>query len=83
LNRNTVRLHAAGQPRARWSRTTAEALDMDPIWILLAVVAWALGLVFVLVLLSGLRASNRERQRRDPFSDVTVARLKEPPDARR
>lgn len=56
---------------------------MDPIWILLGVVAWALGLVFVLVLLSGLRVANRERKRRDPFSDVTVTKLKGPPDAGR
>ena len=46
---------------------------MDPIWILLGVVAWALGLVFVLVLVSGLRASHRERKRHDPFAE-------EPPD---
>ena len=56
---------------------------MDPLWILLGVVAWALGLVFVLVLVSGLRASHRERKRRDPFSDVTATRFKEPPDAER
>jgi hypothetical protein len=53
---------------------------MDPIWILLGVVAWALGLVFVLFLLSGLRSAHGERKRRDPFSDVTVTKLKEPPD---
>ena len=56
---------------------------MDPIWILLGVVGWALGLVFVLVMLSGLRASDRERKRRDPFSDVAVTKLKEPPNAGR
>lgn len=56
---------------------------MDPIWILLGVVAWALGLVFLLVLLSGLRASHHERKRRDPFSNVTFAKRKEPPDAGR
>jgi hypothetical protein len=56
---------------------------MDPIWILLGVVGWALGLVLVLVLVSSLRASDRERKRRDPFSDVTVTKLKEPPDAGR
>ena len=60
---------------------------MDPVWILLGVVGWALGLVFVLVLLSGVRAARRERKRHDPFShdpfaDASRTRLKEPPDAR-
>ena len=70
------------QSRTR-SSETVEAMDMDPIWILLGVVGWALGLVFVLVLLSGLRASHRERKGRDPFSDVTATKLKQPPDTGR
>jgi hypothetical protein len=56
---------------------------MDPIWILLGVVGWALGLIFVLLLLSGVRSARRERKRRDPFSDVTVTRFREPPGAGR
>lgn len=53
---------------------------------LLGVVGWALGLVFVLVLLSGIRAARRERKRRDPFShhsfsDPARTKLKEPPNA--
>jgi hypothetical protein len=51
---------------------------MDPIWILLGVVGWALGLIFVLVLLSGFRSAHQERKRRDPFSDATATRFKEP-----
>ena len=61
---------------------------MDPIWILLGVVGWAFGLVFVLVLLSGISDARRERKRRDVFShgrcsDAARTRLNEPPDAER
>jgi len=51
---------------------------MDPIWMLLGVVAWALGLVFVLILVSGIGAAHRERKRRDPFAEISGTKLKEP-----
>jgi hypothetical protein len=56
---------------------------MDPIWIFLGVAGWAVGLIFLLVLLSGVRSSYRDRKRRDPFSDATVTRFKDPPGAGR
>jgi hypothetical protein len=82
-----VRAH--GRPRrkplADLARTAPFFLNvnrnMDPIWILLGVVGWALGLVFVLVLISGARAAHRERKRRDPFADTAVTKPKDPFDA--
>ena len=48
-------------------------------WILLGLVGWTLGLVFVLLLMrmSGNqdRAARREQKRMDPFSDVTITDL--------
>ena len=47
-------------------------------WILLGVVGWLLGLLFVLVLMRTAgdqdRAARHEQKRRDPFSDVTITR---------
>ena len=47
-------------------------------WILLGVVGWLLGLLFVLVLMRVAsdqdRAARHEQKRRDPFSDVTITR---------
>ncbi len=47
-------------------------------WILLGVVGWLLGLLFVLVLMRMAsdqdRAARHEQKRRDPFSDVTITR---------
>jgi hypothetical protein len=47
-------------------------------WIVLGLVAWALGLLFVLVLMkmSGDqdRAARHEQKRLDPFCDVTITR---------
>ena len=47
-------------------------------WVLLGVVGWLIGLLFVLVLMrmSGDqdRAARHEQKRRDPFSDVTITR---------
>ena len=45
-------------------------------WIILGLIGWALGMLFVLVLfrMSGdqERAARCEEKRRDPFSDVTI-----------
>jgi len=45
-------------------------------WIVLGLIGWALGLLFVLVLfrMSGDqdRAARHHEKRRDPFSDVTI-----------
>ena len=47
-------------------------------WILLAVVGWLLGLLFVLVLMRMAgdqdRAARHEQKRLDPFSEVTITR---------
>jgi hypothetical protein len=51
---------------------------MDLSWILLGLVGWALGLVFVLVLMRMAgdqdRAARHEQKRLDPYSDVTITR---------
>ena len=47
-------------------------------WILLGVVGWVLGLLFVLVLMRMAsdqdRAARHEQKRLDPFSDVTITK---------
>ena len=47
-------------------------------WILLAVVGWLLGLLFVLVLMRMAgdqdRAARHEQKRLDPFSEVTITK---------
>ena len=47
-------------------------------WILLGVVGWLLGLLFVLVLMRMAsdqdRAARHEQKRLDPFSDVTITK---------
>ena len=47
-------------------------------WILLAVVGWLLGALFVLVLMRMAgdqeRAARHEQKRLDPFSDVTITK---------
>lgn len=47
-------------------------------WVLLALVGWALGLIFVLILMrmSGEqdRAARHEQKRIDPYSEVTITR---------
>jgi len=54
---------------------------MSVSWILLGLVAWALGLVVVLALfrMSGDqdRAARHEQKRLDPYSDVTITRAGE------
>jgi hypothetical protein len=51
---------------------------MDGIWIVLGLVAWGLGVLFVLLLLR--MAGDQDRNARhaqknvDPFSDVTITR---------
>ncbi len=51
---------------------------MDLSWIMLGLVGWALGLVFVLALMrmSGDqdRAARHQQKRIDPYSDVTITR---------
>lgn len=48
-------------------------------WIVLGLLGWALGLMFVLVLvkMSGDqdRAARHEQKRRDPYSDVTITQF--------
>jgi hypothetical protein len=48
----------------------------------MGVIGWALGLLFVLVLVSGVRAAQRERKRRDPFADIAATKLEQPTDTR-
>ena len=47
-------------------------------WILLAIVGWLLGLLFVLVLMRMAgdqdRAARHEQKRLDPYSEVTITR---------
>ena len=47
-------------------------------WILLGLVGWLLGLLFVLVLMRMAgdqdRVARHEQKRRDPFSDVTITK---------
>ena len=49
---------------------------MNLAWIVLGLVAWALGLVFVLALMRVAgdqdRAARHEQRRIDPYSDVTI-----------
>jgi hypothetical protein len=51
---------------------------MDLGWIMLGLVGWAFGLLFVMVLMrmSGDqdRAARHEQKRLDPYSDVTITR---------
>jgi hypothetical protein len=51
---------------------------MNPGWILLGVVGWGLGIVFVLTLFRMSadqdRAARHEQKRLDPYSDVTITR---------
>lgn len=51
---------------------------MSVSWILLGLVGWALGLLFVLVLMRMAsdqdRAARHEQKRLDPFSEVTITR---------
>jgi hypothetical protein len=51
---------------------------MNASWILLGIVGWGLGIVFVLTLfrMSGDqdRAARHEQKRLDPYSDVTITR---------
>ena len=51
---------------------------MDLSWIMMGLVGWALGLVFVLALMrmSGDedRAARHQQKRMDPYSDVTITR---------
>ena len=60
---------------------------MDSYWILLGLLGWGLGLVFVLVLMRTAgkqdRAARHEEKRMDRLSDVTITRSDDPPEARR
>jgi hypothetical protein len=51
---------------------------MNLSWIMLGLVGWALGLLFVLVLMRMAgdqdRAARHEQKRLDPFTDVTITR---------
>ncbi len=51
---------------------------MDIGWILLALVGWALGLLFLMILMRMAgdqdRAARHEQKRMDPYSDVTITR---------
>ena len=51
---------------------------MNLSWIMLGLVGWALGLLFVIVLMRMAgdqdRAARHEQKRLDPFTDVTITR---------
>jgi hypothetical protein len=51
---------------------------MNPSWIVLGIVGWGLGIVFVLTLFRMSsdqdRAARHEQKRLDPYSDVTITR---------
>ena len=57
----------------------AKGAQMGMGWIMLGLVGWALGLVFVLALMrmSGDedRAARHQQKRFDPYSDVTITRF--------
>jgi len=52
--------------------------DMNLSWIMLGLVGWALGLLFVIVLMRMAgdqdRAARHQQKRLDPFTDVTITR---------
>ena len=56
---------------------------MDLSWLLLGMIAWALGLLLILILMrmgaAGDRAARYEQKRLDPFSDGTTTKGGEPP----
>ena len=56
---------------------------MDLSWILLGLIGWAVALLLILILMrmSGAqdRAARHEQKRLDPFSDVTITKVGEPP----
>ena len=59
---------------------------MDLTWILLGLVGWGLGLLFVLALMRMAgdqdRAARHEQKRIDPNSDVTITHFGNPPQDR-
>jgi hypothetical protein len=59
---------------------------MDLNWILLGLLGWGLGLLFVLVLLrragDQYRPARRQQRRIDPLADVTITRIEDPTDGR-
>ena len=59
---------------------------METTWILLGLVGWALGLLFVLMLLWMARARDRAAGRGQknvyPLSEVTIPKVDEPPKSR-
>lgn len=58
---------------------------MDSYWILLGLLGWGLGLMFVMVLMRTAgkqdRAARHEQKRMDPLSDVTVTNVDNPPES--
>jgi hypothetical protein len=62
-----------------------KAWHMDLTWILLCLVGWGLGLLFVLALMRMAgdqdRAARHEQKRVDPNSDVTITQFGSPPEA--
>jgi hypothetical protein len=52
---------------------------MTLIWIVLGLVGWTVGLMFVLILMRMAgdqdRAARHEQKRRDPYSDITVTQF--------
>jgi len=60
-------------------RDEAKGMQMHLSWIMLGLVGWALGLLFVLALMrmSGDqdRSARHEQKRLDPYSDVTITNL--------
>jgi hypothetical protein len=62
----------------------AKAQRMDVYWILLGLLGWGVGLVFVMVLMRTAgkqdRAARHEEKRIDPLSDVTITKIGDPPE---
>jgi hypothetical protein len=60
-------------------RGNAASERMDVSWILLGLIFWTLGFLFVLALMRMAgdqdRAARHEQKRMDPFSDVTITRF--------
>ena len=56
---------------------------MDLSWILLGLIGWALGLLLLLILMRMAKAQDRAarhaQKRLDPFTEVTITQLGEPP----
>jgi len=80
-----VRLSDRVTPFSSESCGRQNAWHMHLSWILLGLVGWGLGLLFVWVLMRMAgdqdRAARHEQKRMDPNSDVTITKFRKPPKA--